>query len=161
MSDPVKPCKACGAAVEVVALDMFRGVEEPVTVLVNGMPARVCSNGHKRFVYPEFVARLMDFAADAGGGSPQPPAVKRGLFKKHYHCSGCDAELPPAPTAQWAREVDVSFKHAAPFKLLIEVGLHRCTQCGREQVLSHEAVAASAFKALAHGFHAADVHVDN
>lgn len=160
MSEALKPCKACGAEVKVGALDMFRGVEGPVTVSVNGMPALICANGHKRFVYPEFVSHLMDFTADAAMATPQPPAVKRGLFKKHYHCGGCDTELPAEACAKSVRELDARFEKVAPFKLMVEVDLHKCPKCGREQALSNEIAGTSAFKAVAHGFHAADVHVE-
>ena len=56
--------------------------------------------------------------------------------------------------------LDASFKNATPFKVVVEVALYKCEGCGREQVLSNEEVAESAFKAVAHGFRAADVHVD-
>jgi hypothetical protein len=155
-----KPCKACGSETKVTALGSFRGEEGPVAVVVNGMPALVCAKDHKRFLYPEFVAHLIDLVVDAEKVAPQPPAVKRGLFKKRYHCSGCDAELPATPAGKSERELDASFKNAAPFKVLVQVALHKCAGCGREQVLSNEEVADSALKAVTHGFRAADVHVD-
>lgn len=160
MTDALKPCKACGAEVKVGALDMFRGVEGPVAISVNGMPALICANGHKRFVFAEFVPQLMDFTANAAMATPQPPAVKRGLFKKHFYCSGCDTELLAEASAKSERELDVRFDKAAPFKLVVQVDLHPCPQCGREQVLSNELVGTSAFKAVAHGFHDADIHVE-
>jgi len=160
MTGASKPCKACGSATQVTTLGSFRGEEGTVAVTVNGMPALVCANGHKRFLYPEFVTRLMDFVAEPEKVAPQPPAVKRGLFKKHFHCSGCDAELPATPTKKSECVLDASFKNAAPFKVVVQVALYKCDGCGREQVLSNEDVATSAFKAVAHGFRAADVHPD-
>jgi hypothetical protein len=160
MTGASKPCKACGSETKVTTLGSFRGEEGTVAVMVNGMPALVCANGHKRFLYPEFVTRLMDFVAEPEKVAPQPPAVKRGLFKKHFHCSGCDAELPATPAKKSERELDATFKNAAPFKVVIQVALYKCGGCGREQVLSNEDVATSAFKAVAHGFRAADVHPD-
>ena len=124
------------------------------------MPALVCAKDHKRFLYPDFVTRLMDLVADPEQVAPQPPAVKRGLFRKRYHCSGCDAELPVVPKGKSERGLDASFKNAAPFKVVVQVALYKCDGCGREQVLSNEDVAGSAFKAVAHGFRAADVHLD-
>jgi hypothetical protein len=153
-------CKTCGSETKVAALESFRGEEGPVEVVVNGMPALVCANVHKRFLYPEFVARLIDLVSDPAKVAPQPPAVKRGLFKKRYHCSGCDAELPAVPAGKSKRVLDASFKNAAPFKVEIQVALHKCAGCGREQVLSNEEVSGSALKALTHGFRGADVHVD-
>jgi len=160
MTGGSKPCKACGGEMKIATLGSFRGEEGPVAVIVNGMPALVCANDHKRFLYPEFVTRLMDLASDPEKVAPQPPAVKRGLLKKHYHCSGCGAELPAVPTGKSERGLDASFKNAAPFKVVVQVALYRCTGCGREQVLSNEEVAGSAFKAVAHGFRAVDVHPD-
>ena len=160
MADASKPCRECGSATKVTTLGSFRGEEGTVAVIVNGMPALVCAKDHKRFLYPDFVTRLMDLVADPEQVAPQPPAVKRGLFKKRYHCSGCDAELPAVPTGKSERGLDAIFKNAAPFKVVVQVALYKCDGCGREQVLSNEDVAGSAFKAVAHGFRAADVHLD-
>ena len=161
MADESKPCKACGAGTQITTLDTFHGVEGPVTVTVHAMPARVCANGHKRFLYAEFVPHLMDLVADAGQVAPQPPAVKRGLFKKHYYCAECNAELPAAATGQSERTLEANFKKAAPFTATVRVALHKCPGCGHEQILSNDQVADSAFKAVAHGFRAADVHVEH
>ena len=160
MASATKPCKACGSELKVTTLGSFRGEEGPVAVMVNGMPALVCANDHKRFLYTEFVTRLMDFVADPEKVAPQPPAVKCGLFKKRYHCSGCDAELPATPAKKSECTLDANLKDAPPFKVVVQVALHKCEGCGREQVLSNEEVAESAFKAIAHGFRAADVHTD-
>jgi hypothetical protein len=160
MTGTTKPCKACGAETKVATLASFRGEDGPVAVTVDGMPALVCANGHKRFLYPEFVARLLDLAADPEKVAPQPPAVKRGLFKKRYHCNGCDAELPAMPSGKSERELDVNLKNAAAFKVAVQIGLNKCAGCGREQVLSNDEFSESAMKAMAHGFRAADIHVD-
>jgi len=160
MTGTLKPCKACGSEMKVTTLESFRGEEGLVAVIVDGMPALACAKGHKRFLYPEFASKLMDFVADAEKVAPQPPAVKRGLFKKRFYCSGCDAELPAMAAGKSACALDASFKNAAPFKVVVQIPLHKCAGCGREQVLSNEEVAVSAFKAVTHGFRAADVHVD-
>ena len=160
MTGPAKPCKACGTEMKVTALETFRGEEGPVAVVVNGMPALVCANNHRRFLYTEFVTRLMDLVADPEKVAPQPPAVKRGLFKKRYHCSRCDAELPDVPAGLLERELDASLKNADPFKVQVQLALYKCAGCGREQVLSNEEFSGAALKALTHGFRAADVHVD-
>lgn len=160
MTETLKTCKACGADVKVGALEAFRGVEGPVVVSVHGMPALVCANGHKRFVFAEFVPQLMDFTANTAMATPMPEAVKRGLFKKHFHCSGCDTELPAEATGKSERELEVRFDKVDPFKLVVQVDLHKCPKCGNEQVLSKELAGTSAFKAVAHGFHDADIHVE-
>ena len=160
MANASKPCKECGGEVKLTTLGSFRGEEGPVAVIVNGMPALVCGNNHKRFVSNEFVANLMDFVANPEAVAPQPPATRRGFFRRRYHCSECDAELPWEPARKAERGLDASFKNAAPFKIVVQVALYKCEGCGREQVLSNEDVAGSAFKAVAHGFRAADIHTD-
>ena len=161
MAGESKPCKECGSETKVTTLGVFRGEEGPVAVIVNGMPALVCAKDHKRFLYPEFVTRLMDFVADPEKVAPQPPAVKRGLFKRRYHCNECNAELPFTAEKKSERVLDPNLKNAAPFKVVVQVALYKCEGCGREQVMSNEEVAECAFKAVAHGFRAADVHADS
>jgi DNA-directed RNA polymerase subunit RPC12/RpoP len=160
MTSPAKRCKECGSEANVATLGAFSGEEGAVTVQVDGMPAMTCAKDHKRFLYPEFVALLMDFVADPGKIAPQPPAVRRGLIKKHYHCSGCDAELPAAPGSKSERALDAAFRNAASFKVVVRVALYKCERCGREQVRSNEELADSAFKAISHGFRSADIHPD-
>lgn len=160
MTGPAKPCKACGGEMNVTALGSFSGTEGPVTMVVDGMPALVCANAHKRFLYTEFVTRLMDLVADPETVAPQPPAVKRGLLRKRYHCSACDAELPEAPAGMLERELDANIKNADPFRVRVRLALHKCAGCGREQVRSNDEFSEAALKALTHGFRAADIHVD-
>ena len=160
MTDHLKPCKECGSETTVTTLGSFSGEEGPITVTVDGMPALVCAQNHKRFLYAEFVPTLVDFIADPEKIAPQPPAVKRGLLKKHYHCSGCGAELPADSTKKSERALDAIFKKAAPFKVVVRIALYECERCGREQVRSNDELADSAFKAIAHGFRAVDIHAD-
>ena len=160
MAKQLKPCKECGSETTVTTLGKFSGEEGQVTVTVDGMPAVVCAKNHKRFLYADFAPMLIDFVADPEKIAPQPPAVKRGLIKKHYHCSECSAELPADPMKKSECYLDATFKEAAPFKIVIGIALYKCKQCGREQVRSNEELAASAFKAMTHGFRAVDIHPD-
>ncbi|MBI3044241.1 MAG: hypothetical protein HYY78_15580 [Betaproteobacteria bacterium] len=160
MTNAPEPCKTCGSATKITTLGSFRGEQGPVVVIVNGMPALVCDQGHKRFLYPGFADRLMDFVADAEKVAPQPPAARRGWFRKRYHCNGCDAELPAVPTKKSECVLDASFENAAPFKVVVQVALYKCEGCGREQVLTNEEVARCAPEAVAHGIRAEDIHTD-
>lgn len=160
MTGAAKPCKACGSERKVTTLGSFRGEHGPVAVIVNGMPALVCAREHKRFLCPDFVTRLMDCVADPEKFAPQPPADRSGLFSKRYYCNECGTELPDASAKKTERVLDAVFGRAAPFKVVVQVALHQCEVCGREQVLSNKEIAGSAMKALAHGFRAADVHTD-
>ena len=160
MTKQLKPCRECGSETTVTTLGSFSGEEGPVTVTVDCMPAVVCAKNHKRFLYAEFAPMLVDFVADPEKIAPQPPAVKRGLIKKHYHCSGCGVELPADPMKKSECSLDATFKEAAPFKIVVRIALYKCEQCGREQVRSNDELAGNAFKAMAHGFRAADIHPD-
>lgn len=158
MASATKACKTCGGETKATTLGSFRGESGPVTVMVSGMPAVVCAQRHKRFIAPTFVAYLMDFVSDAEEAAPQPPATQRGLFRKRYHCHSCDVELPVTASKKSDRTLDASFKDTAPFKVVVQVALHKCENCGVEQVLSNKEVADHAAKALAHGFKAEDIH---
>jgi len=158
MASATTPCKTCGSETKDTTLGSFRGEAGPVAVIVSGMPARVCASGHKRLLSRGFVARLTGLVADAEAVAPQPPATRRGLFSKRYHCHGCDAELPVTPAKKSERVLDATFKNLAPFKVIVQVALHKCEGCGAEQVLSNKDVADNAAKALAHGIRAEDIH---
>jgi DNA-directed RNA polymerase subunit RPC12/RpoP len=160
MTNELKPCKECGSETIVTTLASFSGEEGPVTVTIDGMPAVVCAHNHRRFLYADFAPMLLDFVADPEKFAPQPPAVKRGLIKKHYHCSGCGAELPADSTTTSAHSVDAIFKRAAPFTIMLNVALYKCEQCGREQVRSNDELSESVVKAISHGFRAMDIHAD-
>lgn len=154
----MKPCRDCGKETRVTNLGAFSGEEGAVTVIVDGMPAIVCTMNHKRFLYPELASQLMDLVGEAEKVAPQPPAVKRGVIRKHYHCSECDAELPVSPAKDAEHTLNATCKNATPFNVVVRMGLYRCERCGREQVRSNEELSASACKAIAHGFRAIDIH---
>lgn len=128
-----------------------------MVVIVSGMPAVVCAKDHKRFLYPKFAGLLKDFVTDAEKIAPQPPAVRRGLFSKRYHCDECGAELPAVPTKKAEQALDAIFKDALPFKIIVETALYKCEGCGREQVLSNDEIAESASRAIAHALRAAEI----
>jgi hypothetical protein len=161
MASGITPCKTCGSETKVTTLGSFRGEAGPVAVTVFGMPALVCSSGHKRFPSRKFIARLTDLVADAEAVAPQPPAARRGLFRTRYHCHGCNAELPVTPAKKSECVLDASLEHLAPFKVIVQVALHKCEGCGLGQVLSNDEVAAGARKALAYGLRASGTLSDS
>lgn len=65
-----------------------------------------------------------------------------------------------APGSKSECALDAVFRNAAPFEVVVRVALYKCERCGREQVRSNEELADSAFKAISHGFRAADIHPD-
>jgi len=158
MTKPQKPCSKCKGDMKPVTLPPFQGAEGEVKLTVIGMPAVACAQDHKRFVYPEFAALLMDFTVDTDRYDLAEPAVKRGLLRKHYHCPACGEELSSAPIAGRRGEFDVNLHDAEPFKLAVEVPVYKCASCGAECEHPREELAKLAFKAVAHAYRAIDIH---
>ncbi len=158
MSKPQGPCSKCKGEMTVKPLDTFSGQEGGVKVTVMAMPAAVCGEGHKRFVYPLFAGHLMDMVMDEETYTFAPSAVKKGFFTKHFHCPGCGQELPGAPTGKQAKELTAEFKHADPFKFQVEVPVYKCTGCGKECIHSAEETGKLAMSATGHAYRATDIH---
>ncbi|MBI5484210.1 MAG: hypothetical protein HY888_07095 [Deltaproteobacteria bacterium] len=158
MSKPQEPCSKCKGEMTVKPLETFSGVEGGVKVTIEAMPAAVCGQGHKRFVYPMFAGMLMDMVMDEDTYRFTPSAVKKGLFTKRYHCPGCDQELPGMPTGQKSCEMTAEFKHADPFKLQVDVPVYKCGGCGKEFIHSSKDTGKLALAATGHAYRATDIH---
>lgn len=158
MSNPQAPCLTCKGEMTVKPLDTFSGEEGGIKVTIHAMPAAVCPEGHKRFVYPLFAGRLMDMVMDEDTYSFVPAAVKKGLFTKRYHCPSCGQELPGAPAGSKSREMSAEFKNADPFRLQIEVPVYKCSSCGKECIHSAEETGKLAMAATGHAYRATDIH---
>lgn len=157
MAKPLAPCSKCKTEMSPVVLEPFGAEDGGVALTVRGLPAVTCAQGHKRFLYLEFAALLMDLLRDPDQYQSLPAAVKKGLLKKRYHCGGCGEELPAAATATRQVELKADLKHADPFQVSVEVPAYRCT-CGKESVHDQLEVAEHAFKAIGHAFRAIDIH---
>ena len=153
-----KPCSKCKGEMSLEILDPFYGEEAGLKLGVQQMPALICAQGHKRFIHIEFAAQLMDLMANPGTFNSIPAAAKKGLFKKRYHCPGCDVELPEMPTGHQALEVVAEPSKAEPFKVLVEVPVFTCGGCGKVSIRSAEEVAKLAFKATDHAYRSIDIH---
>jgi hypothetical protein len=158
MSKPQSPCSKCKGVMTVKPLETFSGEEGGVKVTIQAMPAVVCGQEHKRFLYPMFAGLLMDMMIDEETYKFAPGAVKKGLFTKRYHCPGCGQELPGAPTGKRSQEVEAAFKNADPFKFTIDVPVYKCAGCGKECIRSAEETGKLAMGATGHAYRSADVH---
>ncbi len=158
MSKPQGPCSKCKGAMTVKPIDTFSGEEGGVKVTIHAMPAALCDQGHKRFVYPMFAGLLMDSVMDPDAYKFVPSATKKGFFTKHYHCPGCAQELPATPTGKQSKEVEVEFKHAEPFKFVVEVPTFKCAGCGKESIKSAEETGNLAKSATGHAYRGTDIH---
>jgi len=153
-----KPCSKCKGEMSMQVLDPFHGKEGGMTLTVDGMPSLVCDQGHKRFIHLEFAADLMDLMSNPENFGSILGATKKGLFKKHYHCPRCDAELPESPNGSQRLELVAEIKKAEPFKVLVDVPVIRCEGCGKEVIRSVEETGKQAFKATEHAYRSIDIH---
>lgn len=158
MSKPQGPCSKCKGEMTVKPLETFSGEEGGVKVTIKAMPAAVCEQGHKRFVYPLMAGMLMDMSMDEDTYTFAPSAVKKGFFTKHFHCPGCGQELPGTPTGSQAKEVTAEFKHMDPFTFQVDVPVYKCAGCGKECIHSAEEIGKLAKSATGHAYRAADIH---
>lgn len=153
-----KPCSKCKGEMSPKVLDPFHGEEGGLKLTVDGMPALICDQGHKRFIHIEFAAQLMDLVMNPEVFSGIPSARQKGLFKKRYYCSRCDAELPDSPTGHQKVEVVAELRKAEPFKVPLDVPVFRCGGCGKDSIRSVEETARLAFKATDHAYRSIDIH---
>ncbi len=153
-----KPCSKCKGEMTTKIHDPFSGEEGGLSLTVNGMPAMVCEQGHKRFIHVEFAAQLMDLMVNPETYSSILGATKKGLFKKHYHCPNCAMELSELPTGHKRMEVVAEIKKADPFKVVVDVPVTRCNGCDKESIRSAEETGKLAFRALDHAYRSIDIH---
>ncbi|MHB8764160.1 MAG: hypothetical protein ACYDA8_07480 [Deferrisomatales bacterium] len=157
MSKPPAPCNKCKTEMTPVVLEPFGAEDGGLRLTVRGMPAVTCAQGHKRFLYPEFAALLMDLVRDPEQYQSLQAAVKKGLFKKRYHCGGCGEELPAAATGARKLELKAELKHSDPFRVAVEIPAYRCA-CGQESVHGPAEASQLAFKAIGHAYRGVDIH---
>jgi len=158
MSKAPAPCSKCKGEMSMSIVDPFQGEEGGVKISIHEMPALVCAQGHKRFVHAEFAALLMDLMVSPESFRKVPGAVKKGLFKKRFHCPACDMELPGSPTGRQTQEVMAQLRKAQPFKVVVEMPIFKCGGCGKECIQSAEETAQLAFKATGHAYRSIDIH---
>lgn len=68
------------------------------------------------------------------------------LFKKAF-CA-CGAEIPAGPGERKTFGYDLVFEGAPGFRVELEMPIHKCPACGKEQLRSAKAVAAAASHAM-------------
>lgn len=153
-----KPCSKCKGEMSPTILDPFSGEEGGLKLTVHGMPSLTCAQGHKCFVNIEFAAQLMDLMMSPETCRDITVARKKGLFRKSYHCPGCDLELPGAPTGHTTREVVAELPKAQAFRVMVDVPVFRCQGCGKDSIHSVEETAKLAFKATDHAYRSIDIH---
>lgn len=149
-------CPECDGETEIRTVDTSEGRSDPLTVAIRNMPVAACSQGHRRFVRPEFAAQLLDHLTkeDEPG---LPTGDEKGLIRKHYQCEDCGAELEAKPDHRHTFVVDVELPSLDVFQVELTMPVYRCTGCGKEQLHSLKEIRKHTPAALAHAFKSADI----
>lgn len=149
-------CAICKAETEAAKLAETRGEDASLAVTVHDMPVRECPQGHRQFAHADFPLLLLDHLMEHD--EPQLPASDaKGLLFKHYHCARCGTELSTGAEHPHTFHIEVALPDCPQFNVDLTVPVHRCPQCGHEQLHSLKDVRKHTPAALAHAFKAAEI----
>jgi hypothetical protein len=150
-------CHVCDGEMSLRRLDPMEGEVHGVRVQIEGLPVLECAAGHRRFVAPDFPAKLMQALLEDNGLVPVNPASQRGRQRQRYGCPGCGKALEGYGNRhiEARRVLEVNGRDA--FGVCIEVPKLRCATCGSECVPPGEVVVDDLIKASADAFRSAAV----
>lgn len=149
-------CAICKADTEAARLAQTHGEDAPLVVTVHDMPVLECPHGHRQFASADFPLLLLDHLMEHD--EPQLPASEaKGMLFKHYHCATCGTELATGADQPHTFRIEVALPDCAPFNIDLTVPVHRCQNCGHEQLHSLKEVRKHTPAALAHAFKAAEI----
>jgi len=153
----MKRCHVCEREMALCTLKPMEGEVHDVRVQIDGMPVMECSEGHKRFVVPDFALKLMEALVEDDCLVPIDPASQKGVLFKRYCCPGCGKQLESGASSriQATRVLELSGLEA--FGVHVELPKFRCSACGRDYVPPGEVVVDDLMKASARAFRAAAV----
>jgi hypothetical protein len=147
MTAKPKVCARCSGAMNPAKLDKASATEPPVRLNVIGFPVFACAKGHHAPVHRDFMVWLMRELREKHVPSIPGGEAKGMLFKK-YHCA-CGAELAAQPAREATFGFDMVYPETAAFRAEIEVPVHKCLGCGKEQARSAKEVAGAMPAAVA------------
>lgn len=155
MTGKMRRCSVCKADTESSRVEL-QGEEAPLAVTVHDMPVLQCPQGHRQFAHSDFPLLLLDHLLERD--EPKLPASDaKGMLFKHYHCSACGAELPSDPDQRHTFRVEVALLELPAFDVDLTMPVHRCKNCGHEQLHSLKDIRSRTPAALAHAFKAAEI----
>jgi len=93
-----------------------------------------CVNGHRAPVHRDFMVWLIHELREKHLASI-PGGNAKGIFLKSYRCA-CGGELAAQPARQEWRAFELAFEGHDAFRFAVELALHACPACGKEQVRS-------------------------
>lgn len=150
-------CHVCEKEMSLRTLKPTDGEVHDVRVQIEGMPIMECSEGHRRFIAPDFAIKLMEALLEGDRLVPIDPASQKGLLRKRYCCSGCGKELEGGANSRVQATRVLELNGLEAFEVYVELPMFRCSACGREYVPPSEIVVGDLMKASARAFRAAAV----
>lgn len=151
-----RPCSLCHKEVAPITVDSMAGEEAGVRMLIEGMPALACAEGHRRFLAPDFAVKLMQALIAEEPFVPVAAASQKGLLRKRLHCPDCGKELARGAENRVEVKRVLELKGSAVFGVRVEVPKFRCS-CGKESVPPDEVLGKALMTASVHAFRSAAV----
>lgn len=150
-------CRQCSADTTPIRIDRLTGEDGGVTIVIEGLPALDCANGHKRFPTPDFPLEFVQRLTDTDGLLTAKPAVEKGLLRKHPHCPECKQKLPEAPEGESRQRAEVAMTDHAPVVVELSLPLFRCPGCKQEATLPSSGMERGVMQAVANAFRSAEI----
>lgn len=149
-------CYRCHGATQLKIIAFADGEAEPLRIRLKDLPLLVCEQGHRQFLRPQFAAELLRLLTEEE--EPGLPAgEEKGLFKKHYLCLDCGAELEAKPDHRHTFSIDIELEDIDRFIVDLSMPVYRCSACAKEQLHSLKETRKLTPKALADAFLEADI----
>jgi hypothetical protein len=149
-------CRQCNADTTPSRLGRLEGEESGVHIVIEGLPALDCSNGHKRFPTPEFPLEFIQRMLGDEILITAEPAVQKGLFRKRRLCPDCSGELPGELADKSVHQATVAMPDSDPVRVELSLPIERCA-CGREVTLPKSEVERGVMQAAANAFRSAQI----
>lgn len=150
-------CRQCNADTTLKRMGRTEGEDGGVRIVIDGISAMECANGHKRFPTPEFALQFIEQVMNTGKLVTAEPAVEKGFFRKHAHCPGCGQALPETLDGASRNEVSVDLPETGPASVELTVPVYNCGKCSQEVTLPSSSVQRGVMQAMANAFRAADI----
>ena len=134
MALKIPHCARCSGVCELSTLASVSGEDGPLKVTLLELPVFACAKNHKAPVHGDFMLWLIH---EIRAREAQIAAGKEaGMIFKKYLCGDCGKELATNSERRQAFPYELKYEELAPFRLQIEMPLHKCTGCGKEQIRS-------------------------
>jgi hypothetical protein len=150
-------CRQCSADAEIKRLGRLEGEDSGIRIVIQGLPALDCTNGHKRFLTPEFPLEFIERTMTSDGILTAEPAVEKGFFRKCAHCPACGSQLPDQAADASSHQVEVRMPEFEPVRVELAVPVYRCPSCSRQPTLPKAGVERGVMQAMANAFRSAGI----